>query len=205
MPADETSLSPVAPRKLHVRVGLAFVQTMRLLLYALLVVTAALTFFAGDPAVSRNLPSWLASASPVFFGAFVIIFAVYRLKLMSARRYPALFGFFQIGLAALVWVLLLPGQRQKIDSVDRDDVQTLLASPDSRVRAVAAEAAGHRAGGQRYARALVDLTDDNDPVVRTSARQALSLIAGTDVGAGASDAAAAKLWKAEATRRGWMQ
>jgi len=61
------------------------------------------------------------------------------------------------GLAALVWVLLLPGQRQKIDSLERDDVQTLLASPDSRVRAVAAEAAGHRQGAQRYARALVDL------------------------------------------------
>ena len=199
------SEGPIAPRKLHVRVGLAFVQTLRLLLYALLVATAALTFFAGDPAISRHLPTWIAQASPVLFGAFVIVFAVYRLKLMSARRYPALFGFFQIGLAALVWVLLLPGQRQKIDSVDRDDVQTLLASPDSRVRAVAAEAAGHRAGAQRYARALVDLTDDNDPVVRTSARQALSLIAGSDVAAGAADPEASKLWKAEATRRGWMR
>ena len=194
----------VSPRKLRVRVGLAIVQVLRPLLYALLVAAAALTFFAGEPTPVRFLPAWLLGAAPWVFGAFVVVFAVYRSKLMAAKRYPALLGFFQIGLAALVWVLLLPSQRQKISPEGRDDVQTLLASPDPRVRAVAAEAAGHREHGQRYGAALVDLVSDNDAIVRSSARLALTRLAGSDVARGLDDDAASKAWRSEAARRGWF-
>jgi hypothetical protein len=193
---------PISARKLHVRVGLAFIQTLRPLLYALLASSAALTFLAADPG---RLPSWLSSAAPALFGAFLLVFAVYRLKLMSARRYPALLGFFQIGLGALVFVLLLPGSRGSLESPPADDVAALLTSSDPRARAIAAEAAGGREGGQRYAAALVHLVGDREPRVRESARRALARLAGADVAAGKEDAAAESAWRDEARRRGWLQ
>jgi hypothetical protein len=202
---SDASAIPIPPRKLHVRVGLAVVQTLRPLLYVLLAAAATLTFLAGEDG-GRKLPPWLLNAAPVLFGAFLVVFAVYRLKLMAAKRYPALLGFFQIGLAALVWVLLLPSQRQKIAAQNSgDDVQVLLRSQDPRVRSVAAEAAGYREGGQRYAAGLVDLLVDHDSRVREQARRSLARLAGSDPASGADDAKAAAIWREEAKRRGWTQ
>ncbi len=189
----------VPPKRLTVRVGLAFVQTLRPLLYVLLATSAVLTFLAGEPG---RLPEWLKGLAPAAFGLFLIAFAVYRLRMMAAKRYPALLGFFQLGLGVLVWVLLLPGQRQKLAA--GDDVTALLGSSDARVRAVAAEAAGGRENGQRYAPALVELLGDSQPHVRESARQALRRIAGTDPAAGQSEADAAQTWRLFARSHGWI-
>src|SRR5438309_2623235 len=138
------------PRRLRTRVGLAFVRILRPALYALLVASALLTFWAGGSIGGRELGSRVASAAPILFGIFLIVFAVYRLALVRAKKYPAATGLFQIGLGALVWVLLLPGSRQDIQREPSDDVQALLRSPDPRVRALAAEVAGRR-GATRYA------------------------------------------------------
>src|SRR5205085_2406679 len=116
----------------------------------------------------------------------------------------ALLGFFQIGLAALVWVLLLPSQRQKIGAQTGDDVQALLGSPDPRVRGLAAEAAGHRGVPARYARGLVELTSDPNANVREQARAALARLAGSDPAAGVDEERAAQIWRDEAKRRGWL-
>ncbi len=113
------------PRKLRVRVGLTFVRTLRPALYVLLVASALLTFWAGGGIGGRELPRWAASAAPVFFAVFLVVFAVYRLALVRAKKYPAAMGLFQIGLGALVWVLLLPGTRQGIGREQGDDVQVL--------------------------------------------------------------------------------
>jgi HEAT repeat protein len=203
VPVDESHSIPISPRKLHVRVGLAFVQVLRPLLYVLLAAAAALTFVAGEDG-GRKLPPWMLNAAPTVFGIFLVVFAVYRLRMMAAKRYPALLGFFQIGLAALVWVLLLPSQRHKIAAGAGDDVQILFASTDPHVRAVAAEVAGYRGDPQKYAHGLLDLLADENAYVRQQARAALARMAGADPAAGADDATAARIWRDEAKRRGWL-
>jgi hypothetical protein len=203
--ADASEDRPVAPQRLSVRVGLAFVQTLRPLLYALLAASAALTFLAGTDVRGHRLPQGLLDLAPWLFAAFLVVFAVYRLKLVAARRYPALSAFFQIGLGALVFVLLLPSQR-KAASEGRDDVGAMLASSDSRVRAVAAEVAGYRAGGERYAPGLIELLSDGDAQVRAAARSSLVRVLGRDPAQGQPDEAAAEAFRAEAKRRGlWRQ
>src|SRR2546422_9052626 len=64
-----------------------------------------------------------------------------------------LFRSFQVGLGALIWVLLLPSTRQKIrpPSAPVDEVPALMASPDPRVRALAVEVAGNCRDGAHYA------------------------------------------------------
>ena len=133
-----------------------------------------------------------------------MVFAVYRLTLVRAHRYAASVGLFQIGLGALIWVLLLPGTRQKIATPGTgDDVPALMASGDPRVRALAAEVAGGRADGSRYAAALVDRLTDRDGRVRAAARAALLRLAGADPAPGLEGEAAAARWRALVQQRGW--
>jgi hypothetical protein len=193
------------PRKLHVRVGLAFVRTLRPALYALLVASALLTFWAGGRSIGgRELPRWAAQAAPILFAVFLVVFAVYRLALVRAKKYPAATGLFQIGLGALVWVLLLPGSREHIEHAQADDVQELLEAADPRVRALAAEVAGARGDPRRYARQLVNRLDDPDDHVREVARASLVRLAGGfDAGQGSTGSAAQERWTAYARERGW--
>ena len=102
------------PRRLRVRAGLAFVQVLRPALYALLALSALFTFWSGGPVAGRTLPYWTRSVAPTIFGIFLAIFTFYRFALMRAKKYPAATGLFQVGLGALIWVLLLPSTRQKI-------------------------------------------------------------------------------------------
>ena len=182
------------PRKLRVRVGLAFVRILRPALYVLLVASALLTFWAGGEIGWRELPRWAAAAAPVLFGVFLLVFAVYRLALVRAKKYPAAMGLFQIGLGALVWVLLLPGTRQGIGREPGDDVQVLMRSSDPRVRALAAEVAGYRAN-PRHAADLVERLDDGDPAVRAAAHAALIRIFGKDLSPGEEGPPAQRKWR----------
>jgi len=191
------------PRRLRVRVGLAFVRILRPALYVLLVTSALLTFWAGSGLGGRELPRWAASAAPVLFAMFLVVFAVYRLALVRAKKYPAAMGLFQIGLGALVWVLLLPGTRQRIGREEGDDVQVLLRSSDPRVRALAAEVAGDRRN-PRYAADLVERLDDNEPAVRRAAHAALMRLLGTDLSPGQEGAAAQEKWRQALRARGWL-
>ena len=171
------------PQRLRVRSGLAFVQVLRPALYVLLVLAALFTFWSGAPVAGRSLPPWTRSVAPTLFAIFLAIFAVYRFALMRAKKYPVATGLFQIGLGALIWVLLLPSTRQKIapPSAVVDEVPVLLASPDPRVRAVAVEVAGYRRD-LRYAPELIDRLNDADPTVRGRTHAALVRIFGTDAG-----------------------
>jgi hypothetical protein len=194
-------------RHLRVSVGLAFVPLLRPALYGLLAGSAVLAFWAGSELAGKRMPPWMAAMAPAFFGVFVAIFAVYRLTLVRARRYPAATGLFQIGLGALVFVLLLPGTRRQLSEQPagfaQDDVAALLGAGDPRVRALAAEVAGSRPGGQRWAAQLIDRLTDSDARVRAACRLALARIAGSDPAAGLSDEAAAARWRDEARTRGW--
>jgi hypothetical protein len=190
------------PRRLRVRVGLAFVRILRPALYALLVASALLTFWAGSDIGGRELPPRAAAAAPVLFAVFLVVFAVYRLALVRAKKYPAAMGLFQIGLGALVWVLLLPGTRQRIGREHGDEVQVLMRSSDARVRALAAEVAGYRGDAARYASDLADRLDDNDPAVRRAAHAALVRLLGTDVTPGEEGPAAQRKWREALRARG---
>jgi len=189
------------PRRLRVRAGLAFVQVLRPALYALLALSALFTFWSGGPVAGRTLPYWTRSVAPTIFGIFLAIFTFYRFALMRAKKYPAATGLFQVGLGALIWVLLLPSTRQKIrpPSAPVDEVPALMASPDPRVRALAVEVAGYRRDGARYAAEMIDRLDDADPAVRERAHAALVRLAGHDEGRD-PDA-----WREEGRKRGWLR
>jgi HEAT repeats len=192
------------PRRLRVRVGLAFVRILRPALYALLVASALLTLWAGGEIGGRELPPRAAAAAPVLFAIFLVVFAVYRLALVRAKKYPAATGLFQVGLGALVWVLLLPGSRQRIGREPGDDVQILMRSSDGRVRALAAEVAGTRSDPSHYASDLVELLDDTDPGVRRAAHRALARLAGTDASPGEEGTAAQRKWRDALGARGLL-
>src|SRR2546430_4945582 len=155
------SESAAEPGKLRVRSGLAFVQVLRPALYALLVLSALFTFWAGGAVAGRTLPPWTKSVAPTMFGMFLAICTVYRFALRRAKKYPAGTGLFQVGLGALIWVLLLPPPRQKSrpPSAPVDEVLALMASPDPRVRALAVEVAGYR-GEARYAADMIERLQD---------------------------------------------
>jgi HEAT repeats len=193
------------PRRLRVRVGLAFVRILRPALYVLLVASALLTFWAGGDIGGRQLPPRAAAAAPVLFAVFLVVFAVYRLALVRAKKYPAAMGLFQIGLGALVWVLLLPGTRQGIGREHGDEVQVLMRSSDPRVRALAAELAGYRGDAARYAADLVERLDDNDPAVRRAAHAALVRLLGTDLTPGEEGPAAQQKWREALRARGLLR
>ena len=193
--------SAADPRRLRVRSGLAFVQVLRPALYVLLVLSALFTFWSGGSVAGRTLPRWTQSVAPTIFAIFLLIFTVYRFALMRAKKYPAATGLFQVGLGALIWVLLLPSTRQKIapPSAATDEVPALMASPDPRVRALAVEVAGYRADGSRYAPELIERLEDADAAVRERAHAALVRLAGTDVGRDA------RAWRELARQRGWLR
>jgi hypothetical protein len=194
------------PRRLRVRRGLGFVQFLRPALYLLLVLSAFLTFWAGGDIAGMALPAVLRGAAPVVFGIFIVVFAVYRMSLVRAKRYPATTGLFQVGLGALIWVLLLPSTRQKIvpPRGSADDVAALFSSADPRVRALAAEVAGYRTDGAHYASGLIGRLNDADARVRKRARESLQRLAGTDAAPGEEGAAAMSKWRALARQRGWV-
>ena len=195
------SESAADPGRLRVRSGLGFVQFLRPALYVLLVLSALFTFWSGGAVAGRSLPGWTQSVAPTIFAVFLAIFAVYRFALMRAKKYPAATGLFQVGLGALIWVLLLPSTRQKIrpPSAPVDEVPALMASPDPRVRALAVEVAGYRRDGARYAAEMIDRLDDADPAVRERAHAALVRLAGHDEGRD-PDA-----WREEGRKRGWLR
>jgi hypothetical protein len=193
--------STADPRRLRVRSGLGFVQFLRPALYALLVLSAVFTFWAGGQIAGHSLPRWTHVAAPTLFAIFLVVFAIYRFALVRARKYPAAIALFQVGLGALIWVLLLPSARAKFGpGANRgDEVAALMSSADPRVRALAAETAGYREGGTRYAAELIDRLDDGDPRVQSRARASLARLAGTDAGPSAA------AWRELARQRGWMR
>ena len=193
--------SAADPRQIRVRAGLGFVQVLRPALYALLVLSALFTFWSGGAVAGRTLPPWTRSVAPTIFAIFLAIFTVYRFALMRAKKYPAATGLFQVGLGALIWVLLLPSTRQKIrpPSAPVDEVPALMASPDPRVRALAVEVAGYRGDGAHYAADMIERLEDAEPAVRQRAHAALVRLAGRDVG---QDPDA---WRELSRQRGWLR
>ncbi len=174
------------PRLGGIRYGPALAGT----LYLLLVVSAALALWARR--TPSGLPTGLGLAAPWLFLAFVLAFAVYRLGLVRAGRYPAFKAFFQVGAAVLFFTLLLPGAQSRY--VPESDLQGLLNDSNPRVRALAAEVIRHRPEGKQHAAALVRSLQDPDGEVRKQAHLSLVALTGQDLGA-PGDPNAMKAWR----------
>ena len=175
------------------------VRVGRWVLFALLLGSAALTLF-GLPelqravAAGRSPPAALA-IGPVLLGLFVVGYAVYRIALVRAGRYPAGKALVRIALIAAVGgvvagLVLLPADRRAPGEGPVDLARPLFsASPEA--RALAAEVARHRPRDEAllHVERLADLLGDPSPEVRRQARLSLTAIAGRDVGGDGDDAA----------------
>lgn len=159
------------------------------ILYVLLVGSAALALWAREfPSV---LPPGLARAAPWVFLAFIVCFSAYRLSLVRAKKYPPFKAFFQIGAAALFFVLLLPAKSRGLAGPE-DELARLMLDSNPHVRALSAEVVRYRPGGEKYGSLLVQSLKDPDPDVRAQAHRSLVQIAGTDLGAPESEGAIKK-------------
>lgn len=187
----------------------AKVRPVRILLYLLLLVTAAVCVF-GLPSLEqavregRRSPAVLVVA-PALLAAFIAAFAVYRFSLVRAGRYHAGKAFVQIGLMVLALSLVLPGSLERYRAAGTTravDLSRYLEAGDPEARALAAELARHREreDALRYVPRLVDLLLDGSPEVRRQARVSLVALAGTD--AGGDGAEAATRWRAYWESRG---
>lgn len=161
-------------------------------LYALLVGSAALALWVRE--FPGALPVRLEQTAPYVFLAFLVCFAVYRLVLVRARKYSAFKAFFQIGAAAIFFMLLLPGARGTYMEEEDDDLLLLIQDANPTVRAAAAELARHRSNAAVYGASLARALRDPDPKVRTQAHRSLVAITGEDLG-GPDQEGAKEAWE----------
>ena len=174
------------------------------MLFALLIVSAALTLF-GLPQLQRAVaagrwPPVTLAVPPALLAVFIVGYAAYRIALVRAGRYTAGKTLVQVAVMLLVLgivagIALVPPDRtgpgQEPVALARP-----LASNDPDVRALGAELARHRPREQALAVAsrLADLLDDSSPEVRRQAHATLVALAGADLG-GEGPGAAAR-WRA---------
>lgn len=171
--------------------GIRYGPALAGVLYLLLVGSAALALWARRS--PGGLPTEVGLAAPWVFLLFVVAFAVYRLGLVRAGRYPAFKAFFQVGVAVLVFMLLLPQAQRSYAPMG--ELEALLMDPNPRVRALAAEVARYRPEPIRYAPALVRAMEDPDIEVRRQAHRSLVAVTGQDLGA-PEDPNAVQAWRA---------
>ena len=171
--------------------GIRFGPAIAGALYLLLVGSAALALWTRQ--FPGELPRTLELAAPWVFLLFVACFALYRLSLVRAKKYPAFKALFQIGAALLFFTLLLPAARKGFDP-PADPLEALMQDPSPRVRALAAEVARYRPDGVRYRRELVQSLRDPDINVRAEAHRSLVQLSGVDLGP-SEDPAAVKAWR----------
>ena len=176
-----------APRLAGIRLG----PGPGLVLYSLLVGAAGLAFFGKE--FPGRLPGEVERLTPFVFGVFVALFASYRFALVRSRKYPSFKAFYQVGLAVVVFLLLLPSARASYGPL-RPGLGADLVDNNARVRALAAEVVRHRPDAARYAPALVTALEDEDPDVRLEAHRSLVQIAGLDLGS-PDDVGAIKRWR----------
>jgi len=166
---------------------------LRLVLYLALVVSAVVTML-GLPAIQRRVdsntldPFWLL-APALFFGLFLMIYAVDRFRLVRFRSYPSGRALIQVFAGLVFLMLLLPSSIVEYRSAlvsrpARDELTALMHHRDARVRALACELAGLRRGGGRYVQALGQALADRNNRVSAAARLALRRVTGHDFVAG---------------------
>jgi hypothetical protein len=167
------------------------VRSLSWILFALLALAAGGTFLAGPLLERVGVPrAALAWGPPVLLGAFVVLYAGYRVVLVRAGRYRA--GKLLVQVATMLVVLAVVF-RVSIDRLPAPaagappvDLARPLASPDPEVRALGAELTRHRPRREalQVAGRLIELLQDPSPEVRRQAHASLIMLAGRDEGAG---------------------
>lgn len=173
----QPATTPPSPEEPSVA-GLKVRPVLPLVLYALLVGSALLAFWAQR---ADTAPEPISRFAPWAFLAFAIGFSAYRLALVVAKRYSAFKAFSQILVAALFFMLLLLPQ---VVQPQQGAIAppALLDDKDPRVRALSAELIGWRAQVAEAPK-LVALLSDPDERVRAAAHDALvKLNGGADLG-----------------------
>jgi hypothetical protein len=156
------------------------VPALRWLLWVLLflvvmLLVAGLPEWAYQRVVDGRLPRVILLLPALLFGAFVVVFGIYRFMLAKAGKYNAGKAFVQVGLAVLVLTLLLPPNLARYRAVGPEAhvaLLPLLSSSDPKVRAAACEALAARRGAdpaKEEARRLA--AEDPDPRVRAACRR----------------------------------
>lgn len=156
-------------------------KPIRVLLGVALVVSALVSLFGYEEIQVRVMarvlaPEWRLVPAAVF-SVTLVIYAIDRILLVRAGRFPPGKAFFQVALGLALLTFLLPGglrdyETGRIQASAQDDVQALMHHSDARVRAVAAELAGRRES-PAYQGELTRLLQDSDEKVRAAARVAL--------------------------------
>lgn len=163
------SPAPKVIRRLAVVPALRWLQWALLALVVLLLV-AGLPEWAHERVIEGRVPRVVLLVPAFLFGLFVIAFGIYRLLLVKAGRYNAAKAFVQVGLAAMVFMLLLPTNLARYREVQPEpgvDLRPLLESSEPAVRAAACEALLSR-GRDDPARDIAKqlASEDPDPRVR---------------------------------------
>jgi len=173
----------------------------------LLALSAALTIawlpWLRVEVASGRWPRALLAVPPGLLGAFICGYAVYRLVLVRAGRYPAGKALAQLGLMLLALgvvtgVSVDPGPAVRVPG----RLARALASANPEVRAMAAELVRHRPPevARPLLPRLVELLGDRDGEVRREAHQSLVEVAGRDLGEGEGAAARWRSWLAGGER-----
>lgn len=171
---------------------------LAVLLYALLATAAFAALLSSTRA--DLVPGPIRLGAPIAFGAFLLLFALYRFALVRARRYPAGKAFFQVGASAIFLTLLLPSAARELRLPEPRQLESLVSDPDPAVRALACEVARSRPDGRRHAAVLVERLSDPAPEVRRQAKLSLEGLAGSDLGGEGPEAIAR--WKSWAASSG---
>lgn len=174
--SNQAGAQVAVPRVAGIRLG----PGLGVALYVLLVAAAGLSFFGRR--FPGRLPEGVERLTPFVFGAFLVCFALYRFGLANVRKYPAGKAFFQVGLALVVFLLLLPSSRPS-SALAGTGLNEALHDPDPRLRALGAEVARYRPEGKAYVGVLVEALSDPDPSVRAQAHASLVRLTGSDLGA----------------------
>lgn len=160
-------------------------------LYVMLVFSAALALWLRS--APGAAPLRISVAAPWVFLGFVAVFAFYRIGLVRAGRYPASKAFVQVGAGLLFFMLLLP-QWQHTFRRHESTTAELLADPNPKVRALAAEVVRYH-HDLRAAHLLAEALGDPDPAVRDEAHRSLVALSGMDLGP-PEDPKAVEAWRA---------
>lgn len=173
-PGIEVTQEPIAHRR----------RTVRIAVFVVLAAAAFAAFVLNEPIWRRvelgELPKWAPYIAPGVFTLFVVVFTVDRWLQVRRGKYPTGRALFQIGLSVVFLAFLWPQTPVKTPTVaSKDatpvavDLGELLAHEDGRVRALACEAAAHRADGRHKRRVAALAKNDPDATTRSACASAL--------------------------------
>lgn len=158
---------------------------LRLVVYALLLVSAAAAFLLADNlwGLVRNgsLPVWAALLAPAAFTVFTLAYVVDRYLQVTRNGFPFARAAFQICLAVVFLLLLWPQYASELRETraarrGRDPIFRLLEQHDDDVRAAACELAGLRRQLDAYDAASHLAETDKAPAVREACARAVAAI-----------------------------